>query len=218
MRILALDAALGPFSAALVDGDQVAVDHSSSNDALETGLVRIQHLLESRGLALRDLDRIAVSLGPGSFTGIRIALSFAKSLAYGVGLPLVGISSYDVVAPRNAPRPNLTIVPGRKGVICARVRDADGERTACGRTDEVLATLLAPFAEHTVLHVAGETEDVLPHFAERGLIVRALPSRAHIPAVAVAALARKSTPSASLHALAPDYGEVPAVTVPAARA
>jgi tRNA threonylcarbamoyladenosine biosynthesis protein TsaB len=215
VKILAIDAALGPFSAALVDGDLVAIEHSTTHDALETGLERIARLLGHMQLELRDLDRIAVGIGPGSFTGIRIALSFAKSLAYGAGVPLVGISSYDVLARDDAPLPVLAVVPGRKGVVCARLRTAAGDRIACGPTGEVVAALTAGLAAGTVLHVAGETEDVLPHIAERDMIVRALPSRAHIPAVA--ALARTREPSASPHALAPDYGEIPAVTTPKAR-
>lgn len=218
MRILALDAALGFFSVAVLDGERIVVDRSDGNDALETGLERIARLLEDCGLTLRDLDRIAVGVGPGSFTGIRIAVSFAKSLAYGAGVPLVGVSSYDILTPEGAPLPALTIVPGRAGVVCARMRTRTGEHIACGPTAAVMTTLLATLGDGEMLSVAGETEDVLSHIGERVIIVRALPARATIPAVAIAALARTREPSLTPHALAPDYGEVPAVTAPRARA
>lgn len=214
MRILALDAALGFFSVALLDGDRVAVDRSDGNDALETGLERIATLLADRSLTLGDLDRIAVGVGPGSFTGIRIAVSFAKSLAYGASIPLVGISSYDALTPEDPPLPTLTVVPGRKGVICARLLTSAGAQTACGPTAEVMHTLMASVPAGATLAVAGETEDVLSFVAARGFIVRALPSRAVVPAVAIGALARLREPSATPHAVAPDYGEVPAVTRP----
>jgi hypothetical protein len=64
------------------------------------------------------------------------------------------------------------------------------------------------------LAVSGNTEDVLSEIAERGWTVRALPPRANVPAVAIAQLARTRAPSATPHALAPDYGEAPAVTRP----
>lgn len=212
MKILALDAALGGFSAALdVDGT-VHVDASGKQDALEHGLARVAALLERERLRLSDLDRIAVGLGPGSFTGVRIAVSYAKSLAYGSGLPLVGISSYDALEPEAAPLPVLTVVSGRRGIVCARLRSAGGTETACGPTAGVLQRLL--HGKTGLVHLVGNTEDVSPEIARLGLTVRALPSRADVAAVAIAALARTCAPAPSPHALAPDYGEAPATTQP----
>jgi tRNA threonylcarbamoyladenosine biosynthesis protein TsaB len=207
-----LDAALDGFSAALDDGARVHVAPGGRQDALEAGLARIEDLLRAAGLRLRDLDRIAVGLGPGSFTGVRIAVAFAKSLAYGSGVPLVGISSYDALEPEDAPLPVLAVVRGRRGVICARLRDAHSAVMACGAVDAVLDRLL-PGPTSTV-HATGNTEDVLSEIAERGWTVRALRPRADVPAVAIVQLARTREPSATPHALAPDYGEAPAVTRP----
>jgi tRNA threonylcarbamoyladenosine biosynthesis protein TsaB len=215
VKILALDAALGGFSVALDDGVRMRARASAAQDALEHGLARIAALLTEAGLELRALDRIAVGLGPGSFTGVRIALAYAKSLAYGAGVPLVGISSYDALTPDDPPLPVLTVVRGRRGVVCARLRRTEGEATACGAIASVLDRLLPPRPD--VLHAVGNTEDVLSETAERGWVVRALPSRADVPAVAIAQLARNAAPSSSPHALAPEYGEAPAVTRPKAR-
>lgn len=215
MKILALDAALGGFSAALDDGTRVRSVATGAQDALEAGLVRIGELLADAGLRVRDLDRIAVGIGPGSFTGVRIAIAYAKSLAYGGDVPLVGISSYDALEPADAPLPVLAVVRGRVGVICARLRWASGSTIACGATPHVLDRLLQTTPEP--LAVVGNTEDVLSEIAERGWTVRALSPRADIPAVAIVQLGRSAAPSASPHAIAPDYGEAPAVTRPKAR-
>jgi tRNA threonylcarbamoyladenosine biosynthesis protein TsaB len=212
MRILALDAALGGFSAAVDTGERVSSAASGRQDALEAGLSHVERLLDEAGLRLRELDRIAVGLGPGSFTGVRIAVAYAKSLAYGSGVPLVGVSSYDALEPENAPEPVLTVVQGRRGVVCARLRTGAEARTACGTVREVLDRLLT--GEPGALSAAGNTEDVLSEIAERGWVVQALRPRADVPAVAIAQLARNRVPSPSPHALAPDYGEAPAVTVP----
>jgi tRNA threonylcarbamoyladenosine biosynthesis protein TsaB len=212
MKILAFDAALGGFSAALADGPDVRSLRTGTQDALERGLGTIEELLTGAGLRLRDLDRIAVGLGPGSFTGVRIAVSYAKSLAYASGVPLVGISSYDALEPDGAPLPVLTVVHGRRGIICARLRTPDAATIACGPTTEVLDRLL--IGRPGVLSLSGNTEDVLSQIAERGWTVRALPPRASIPAVAIATLASTKPPSPSPHALAPDYGEAPAAKLP----
>jgi tRNA threonylcarbamoyl adenosine modification protein YeaZ len=216
VKILALDAALGGFSAAIDDGREMRSIASGRQDALENGLAAIAGLLDEAGVRLREVDRIAVGLGPGSFTGVRIAVAYAKSLAYGSGVPLVGVSSYDVLEPEDVPLPVLTVVRGRAGVICARLRRAgDPAGTACGPTAATLDRLL-PEPDGT-LTVVGNTEDVLAHIAERGWTVRALSPRTAAPAVAIAQLARSRQPSSSPHALAPDYGEAPAVAAPRAR-
>ncbi len=215
MKILALDAALDGFSAALDDGARLHVAPGGRQDALERGLARIEDLLADANLRLRDLDRIAVGLGPGSFTGVRIAVAYAKSLAYGSRVPLVGISSYDALEPEDAPLPLLAVVQGRRGVICARLRTADGTTAACGPIADVLKRLLPKrllAGPPGVVHVTGNTEDVLSDIAERGWTVRALRPRANVPAVAIVQLARSREPSPTPHALAPDYGEAPAVT------
>lgn len=65
-------------------------------------------LLRDAGLALADLDGLVVGLGPGSYTGLRIGLTAAKTLAYASGKPLVGLDSLEVVA-QNAPPDALLI-------------------------------------------------------------------------------------------------------------
>ncbi|PCK08266.1 MAG: tRNA (adenosine(37)-N6)-threonylcarbamoyltransferase complex dimerization subunit type 1 TsaB [Alteromonadaceae bacterium] len=66
----------------------------------KTLLPMIEAVLADAGIKLGTLDFIALTHGPGSFTGIRIALSVAQGLAYGASLPLVGISSLRTLAER----------------------------------------------------------------------------------------------------------------------
>lgn len=58
-------------------------------------LLRILGLLDDRGATLHDVTGVAVGLGPGSFTGLRVGLALAKGLAVGLGVPIVGVPSLD---------------------------------------------------------------------------------------------------------------------------
>lgn len=212
MKILALEGALNGFAAAVRVGETTFADVSDRPDALESGLGRVADLLARAGIALEALDRLAVGIGPGSFTGVRIAVSYAKAIAFARNLPLVAISSYDILTPDDAPDPVLTVVHGRRGIVSARLRSAATSRTASGPPGDVLAALLGD-APREIVTLTGNTEDVRSAVAERGLVVRALPHRAENPAAAVARLAVTAEPSPTPHAVTPDYGELPAVTI-----
>jgi tRNA threonylcarbamoyladenosine biosynthesis protein TsaB len=81
---------------------------------------RLVRLLEQQGLSPTDLSGLSVSLGPGSFTGLRIGLGVAKGLALACSLPIVGVPTLDVVAqPHMAQRlPIWAILQAGRGRIC----------------------------------------------------------------------------------------------------
>jgi tRNA threonylcarbamoyladenosine biosynthesis protein TsaB len=70
---------------------------SAENHTVEL-MPRIVHLMEQQQVAPGDLTGLVVSLGPGSFTGVRIALSVVKGLSMALDLPLAGVPTLDVVA------------------------------------------------------------------------------------------------------------------------
>ncbi len=214
MNVLALDGALGLFSAAAACDERIAgCAQQSGNIALERGLYLVRQALDEAGLESASIDRLAVGTGPGSFTGLRIAIAYAKSLAAAWRLPLVPISSFDLVEFGGSFDHVLTVVVGRPGVISARYRLGEQTRRASGRTADVLEELLAGRREGP-LDVVGAPKDVLHALAERGLDVRPLDPPV-TPAAAAAALAAGSrTPPASLHEVRADYGELPAAKIP----
>jgi tRNA threonylcarbamoyladenosine biosynthesis protein TsaB len=213
MKILALEGALGTFSCCFADGRRRFVSSTVGQTGLEAGLDAVRGVLREAHEKLDALDRLAVGTGPGSFTGLRIAISYAKGLALAKRLPLVGVPSYDVLEPDDAQVPVLTIVSGRVGVICTRLRTESGSHIRCGALRDV-AEELAGLVRDREITVIGATEDVLAALGERGLNVKTMNNRTLIPAEAVAELATRYDPAASPHALRPDYGELPAVKVP----
>jgi tRNA threonylcarbamoyladenosine biosynthesis protein TsaB len=216
LNVLALDGALGGFSAAVASEDRVVSSESESgNVALERGLVLLQKVLGEAEMTTGRLDRLAVGVGPGGFTGLRIAIAYAKALAAAWKLPLVPVSSFDLLEFEHSFERSLTVVVGRPGVISARYRCDDETKRASGRIAEVLDQLLAPpEVGLKSLDVVGASKDVLDALAERGILVRPI-NPAVTPAAAAAALAACSRiPPASLHEVRADYGELPAAKVP----
>lgn len=82
-------------------------------DLLRRIVPNIEAMLSDAGHAPQDLDGIVVSLGPGSFTGLRIGVTVAKSLAYVLGKPIVGVGTLDAIA--------RGIAPAQADLICPMV-------------------------------------------------------------------------------------------------
>ncbi|AWV90300.1 tRNA (adenosine(37)-N6)-threonylcarbamoyltransferase complex dimerization subunit type 1 TsaB [Bradymonas sediminis] len=94
-RVLAIDTATRTQSLALLDGETV-LEHSQQRVKFNHGsslLERIARMLEAQQMQVSDLDLIAVGRGPGSFTGLRVGVSIAKSLSRAKEIPLVGVST-----------------------------------------------------------------------------------------------------------------------------
>jgi tRNA threonylcarbamoyladenosine biosynthesis protein TsaB len=71
---------------------------SAERHSSEALPVRVSRLLADHGVSAADLSALAVTLGPGSFTGVRVAYAFCKGLVAGLGIPLLGIPTPDVLA------------------------------------------------------------------------------------------------------------------------
>ena len=100
MKILALDTATRSCSVAIVDGESVLAELTRGHSQTHS-----RHLLDLintvcgiADLRVEDLDGFAVTIGPGSFTGLRIGISTIKGLAYSLSKPVVGVSSLDALA------------------------------------------------------------------------------------------------------------------------
>lgn len=98
--MLAIDTCLDACSAALVEGDRV---RSEISEPMQRGQAErlaplISELFEAAHAAPADIDRIVVTRGPGSFTGLRIGLAYARGLALALNKPCIGISTLEALA------------------------------------------------------------------------------------------------------------------------
>jgi len=130
--VLAIDTATEFASVALYhEATGVLAESSwrtSMNHTIEL-MPTVVRLLASQALLPPQLDAVAVALGPGSFTGLRIGLSAAKGLCLSLGIPIVGIPTLDIVAYAHYGQnlPICAILQAGRGRICAAVYEAAAE-------------------------------------------------------------------------------------------
>ena len=117
--ILAIYTALG-CEVAVDDGERRA-SASSPGGALESMAGLLEDVLDRAGKGLGDVSAVAVCTGPGSFTGLRIGVAFAKSFAQARDLPVAGVSSYDVVGFGITSYPQICVARGKPDYYYARV-------------------------------------------------------------------------------------------------
>lgn len=124
LTILAIDVALGHCAAALVSGDTVravAIDPTATGHT-ERLAPMVSDLFGQSGLSPADVQRVVVTTGPGSFTGIRTGLAFARSFAAARGVPVVGLSSLAGLALEHAGAVTVCI-DGRSAVYVQHMQD-----------------------------------------------------------------------------------------------
>jgi len=116
MRILAVDTCLPACSVAILDGDTVLARafEPMLRGHQERLAPMVEEAMAASGLAFTDLDRIVVTLGPGSFTGLRVGLSFAKGLGLALNIPVAGVNALEALAFGHAGRV-IAIVDARRG-------------------------------------------------------------------------------------------------------
>lgn len=97
---LGIDTSNVPLSVAVVQDGQLVVEWTSSMKVTHSigAMPSIEDVLNKANLRPGDLDAIAVSEGPGSYTGVRIGVTLAKTLAWSLKIPLVGVSSLQTLA------------------------------------------------------------------------------------------------------------------------
>lgn len=132
MICLGIDTALGACSVALIDGETM-LGHAF--EAMTTGHAEAlapmaDRVMRGAGLGFRELQRIAVTTGPGTFTGQRIGLAFARGLAVALSIPCLGVTTLEAMAAAAqaaAPgRPCLVASDARRGEVYAQAFGADG--------------------------------------------------------------------------------------------
>lgn len=120
MRLVAVETTSRVTGVALFeDGQLVAeVEREGRGDVL---LVLVDQLLSARGLSARDVERWAVDIGPGSFTGVRVGLATVKGIALATGAEVVGVTAFDALSPSGS-----VLLDAGKGEVYFRIEGEMG--------------------------------------------------------------------------------------------
>jgi tRNA threonylcarbamoyladenosine biosynthesis protein TsaB len=137
MNILALDTSMGACSAAVLRADGAALGLFARQEAMARGhaealMPMVAGVMDEAHLAFPDLDLIAATVGPGSFTGVRITIAAARGLALATGAKLYGTDSLTVMAKSAlatcALGPFAVAVDARRGMLYLGLYDDAGRR------------------------------------------------------------------------------------------
>lgn len=130
MNILAIDNSTFYFSVALKTKNNFAQYIIKQQGAAEKFGTVVDRLLADCGLKFSDIDCFAMGTGPGSFTGLRIALSIIKGFAIATNKPCIGIPSYQAIAAQYATsdKPCAVVFDAKKDMVYAAVYRKEGDQ------------------------------------------------------------------------------------------
>lgn len=176
MLVLALDTALKSCSLSILDvGAEVTRVLADIHEPLEKGHAEriapmAMEALEQAGVSVKDLDRVGVVIGPGAFAGVRVGVAFARGLALGTKLDVVGVTSLAALAGALPKREGGLIAPvidARRGQVYAALYRDDSSvvfEPFVASPDEAFERLLKANEELQLrLRLTGDGAAFLPH-------------------------------------------------------
>ena len=171
-RIILIETSTALCSAALAEDGVITSYRESSAPKAHASLtaVFIEEMLAERGLTLADCDAVCVSMGPGSYTGLRVGVSTAKGLCFGSGKPLIAVGTLDTLVAQEETSDYKYILPmidARRMEVYTAVFTSDGQQiteTAPVIIDE--GSFVQQLEDGPVLFIgdgAGKCADVIRH-------------------------------------------------------
>ena len=204
MLILGLDTCLSSCSVAVLDGERVA---ASAREVMARGhqerlAPMARAVMAEAGLAFDRLERIAVTVGPGSFTGLRVGIAFAKGLALALDKPATGIGTLEALA-AEAEGLVFAAIDARRGQLYLQGFEAGRALMAPDAlTAETAAARIAELSQGRPFTLVGSGAPLLADFAPGAVVIEA--EGCDAIKVARLAAARGPGPLKPLYLRAPD--------------
>jgi len=212
--VLGIDTATTIASVGIVSSQRPDVQRADGSARHAAMLLRlIEEALGAAGARLSDLDRLAVSIGPGSFTGLRVGLSIAKGLAVAAKIPVVGVPTLAAYARAVGPRHGMVVpvLDARKGeVYAAAYRWQDGELVSVFGPQAFTPDDLARRLDEPATLVGDGVDAYAELWARIPAVVASLRLADCPPSGAVIARMGAETPPRPIAELEPQYCRLPA--------
>ena len=184
MIILAFDSTAKVASVAVCDGNRLLGAYNIDNGLTQSELLlpMAENLLSALHLSFDDIELLACSVGPGSFTGVRIGAALVKGLAFGKGIPCVAVSTLDALAENLMPAKGIFIpvMDARRNQVYTATYRSNGKRIE--KLTEDRAMSIAELAEEIkaesspVILCGDGYEKVYKYLCDAGIEVLATPS------------------------------------------
>jgi len=161
--LLAFDTSAAHCAAALLWRGQIVAStrEEMSKGQAERLMPLLEEVLTGAGLGWRDLGAVAVGVGPGNFTGIRIAVSAARGLALGLGKPAIGVTQFEALA-HGLPRPLIVAEDARRGAVYVQGFGAEPSAAALMTMAEAVALSVGRVAVGSAAEMLGAAEVLQP--------------------------------------------------------
>lgn len=208
MYVLAIDTSNKMLSVGIVKDGVVLAEHieETKNNHSSKLMPAIQQAFSEWGKTPSEIDLIAVAHGPGSYTGVRIGVTVAKTLAWTLGKPLVGVSSLEVIARNASDGVVVPLFDARRQTVFAGVYHKDKNILPDGHYE--IGALLEQLPDKSV-HFVGDTavyRDIIRNF---GTI-----SEDNVPKpLYLAQIALEKEPVEDVHGFKPQYLRLPEAEV-----
>ena len=205
MRLLVIDTGLAVCQAAVFDGEHqlAALAEPMARGHQERLAPMVRDVMATAGVSFAELDRIGVTVGPGSFTGVRVGLAFAKGLGLALGRPCVGVGSLEALA-ASEPGPGLTAaaIDARRHQVYLQAFESGAAVMAPDALPvDTAAARLAEVWRGGPLRLVGPGAVLLAGIAPEAVVIE----RVAPDPVAVCTLAAgRTTPARPLYLRAPD--------------
>lgn len=223
MRILGIDSSSYPASVAVVENERIVAEffiHTKLTHS-QTLMPMVKAVLDMTKLAVNDMDLIAVSKGPGSFTGVRIGVASAKGIAFPGSINCCGVSSLEALAYNFFSDMDDKIICACMDARCGQVYNAffmlkDGKISRLTKDATIAVADLAEMTENydSSLYLVGDgAEIVYKELSEFGAVLAPENLRYQkASSVAFAAINSKENKAVSVGALQPVYLQLPQAT------
>lgn len=211
MKILAIDSSAGGCGVCVTDGTQIlAQGYETMERGQDSRLIpMVQEMMGRAKLTYRDLDRVAVVKGPGSFTGLRIGLAAARGIGFAASKPVIGIDRFSIYRAQLAARKEaiLIVLDSRRAELYTCFFPSYGTaQPARLMTPEEIGAFLP---NHPDAIIVGDAATLLRGFADRAR----LEEMTEAEAVTCARLAAVADPNDPAFLPRPLYLRPPDVTI-----